>query len=69
MLGEKAYRLTGNVLARQGHYTAIACLPENTEKKQWYNFNDWKVRPVDPPKDRQCTRAIFLYFGRSGKPS
>ena len=42
----KTYRLTGIVMARNGHYTTIAYVPE---KEQWYNFNVEKVHPVDQP--------------------
>ena len=47
-LGGRLYRLTGIVIKRHylQHYTTIAYVDE---KEQWYNFNDEKVRPVDPP--------------------
>ena len=64
-LGEKLYRLTGMVLARQGHYTAFA-----PKKEQWYNFNDEKkVRPVDLcwdnlAGDDRKVPLLFLHFSR-----
>ena len=63
-LGGKWYRLTGIVMVRvllfkTIHYTTIAFVPE---KEQWYNFNDRKVRPVDPPRSGNLPLIVFLHF-------
>ena len=67
-LGGGTYRLTGMVLARKVlyelHYTTIAYV---SEKNSWYNFNDRKVRPVDPPRwnnlagDPRNVPLMFFY--------
>ena len=59
-IGEKSYRLTGMVLARSGHYTTIAYVPE---KEEWYNFNDEKVRPDPNLKNLGDDRNVpYLFF-------
>ena len=45
-LEKRSYRLTGMVMAGHEHYTAISYVPD---KKQWYGFDDKKVRAVDQP--------------------
>ena len=59
----KTYRLTGMVMARYGHYTTIAYVPE----KGWFNFNDKKVRSIgDEPSpqnlgDSRNVPVLFFY--------
>ena len=58
----RIYRLTGIVMVRNWHYTTIAYVPE---KKQWFNFNDEKVRPIggEPSlKNLADSRNVPLLF-------
>ena len=57
------YRLTGMVMLRARHYSAIVYVPE----KGWFNFNDEKVRSIgDEPSpqnlgDSRNVPVLFFY--------